>query len=244
MSQNLPEFRKASIKPVECLKEAYALIKDQYWLFLGITVVGLLIGGAVPIVIIGPMMCGIYMCLLQRMRGEEVKFETLFKGFDFFTPSLIASLIQFVPIMIIVFGCYILFFAMFIGLAASQGGSGGGNPVAAMGIIVLMFVFVFVLVLVVALIQGFFIFIYPLIVDKKLSGVDAVKTSIRAVRANLGGVFGVVLLNLGVSLLGVLCCYVGAFFVLPVTMASQAVLYRKVFPQDFSQTAVAPQWQS
>jgi uncharacterized membrane protein len=244
MSQNLPEVHRVSIKPVECLKEGYALIKDKYWLFLGIIVVGLLIGGAVPVVIIGPMMCGIYMCLLQRMRGEEVKFETLFKGFDFFMPSLIASLIQFVPIFILVFGCYILFFAMFIGLAASQGGSGGGNPAAAMGMIVLMFVFIFAMLLIVTLIQGFFIFMYPLIVDKKLSGVDAVKTSISAVRANLGGVFGLMLLNLGVTLLGVLCCYIGAFFVVPVTMASHAVLYRKVFPPDFSQAAVAPQWQS
>src|SRR5437667_1581607 len=133
---------------------------------------------------------------------------------------------------------------MIIGLVASQGNSGGGNPLAAMGIIVMMFVFVFVLLLVVTLIQGFFIFMYPLIVDKKLSGVDAVKTSFSAVRANLGGVFGLVLLNLGVTLLGVLCCYIGAFFVVLVTMASHAVLYRKVLPPDFSQTAVAPQWQS
>ena len=244
MSQNLPEFRKASIRPVECLKEGYALIKDQYWLFLGIVVVGLLIGGAVPVVIIGPMMCGIYMCLLQQMRGEVVKFETLFKGFEFFTPSLIASLIQFVPIIILIFGSYILFFAMFFALAASQGGSGGGNPAAAVGMMVMVFVFVFVMIFLGTLIQGFFIFMYLLIVDKKLSGVDAVKTSFSAVRANLGGVFGLVLLNLGVTLLGVLCCYIGVFFVVPVTMASHAVLYRKVFPPDFSQIAVAPQWQS
>ena len=244
MSQNLPEVRKVSIKPVECLKEGYALIKDQYWLFLGITVVGLLIGGAVPIVIIGPMMCGIYMCLLQRMRGEEVKFETLFKGFDFFTPSLIASLIQFVPIIILIFGSYILFFALFFALAASQGGSGGGNPAAALGMIVMVFLFVIFILIISVLIQALFIFMYPLIVDKKLSGVDAVKTSFSAVRANLGGVLGLVLLNLGVTLLGVLCCYIGAFLVVPVTMASHAVLYRKVFPPDFSQAAVAPQWQS
>jgi uncharacterized membrane protein len=244
MSQNLPEVHKVSIQPVECLKEGYALIKDQYWLFLGITVVGLLIGGAVPVVIIGPMMCGIYLCLLQRMRGEEVKFETLFKGFDFFMPSLIASLIQFVPIIILVFGSYILFFVMFIGLAASQGGSGGGNPAAALGMMVMVFLFVIFILIMSVLIQALFIFMYPLIVDKKLSGMDAVKTSFSAVRANLGGVFGLVLLNLGVTLLGLLCCYVGVFFVVPVTMASQAVLYRKVFPPDFSQTAVAPQWQS
>jgi uncharacterized membrane protein len=244
MSQNLPEVHRVSIKPVECLKEGYALIKDQYWLFLGITVVGLLIGGAVPVVIIGPMMCGIYLCLLQRMRGEEVKFETLFKGFDFFMPSLIASLIQFVPIIILVFGSYILFFVMFIGLAASQGGSGGGNPAAALGMMVIVFLFVIFILIMSVLIQALFIFMYPLIVDKKLSGMDAVKTSFSAVRANLGGVFGLVLLNLGVTLLGVLCCYVGVFFVVPVTMASHAVLYRKVFPPDFGQVAVAPQWQS
>lgn len=244
MSQHLPEIHKVSIKPVECLKEGYALIKDQYWLFLGIVVVGLLIGGAVPVVIIGPMMCGIYLCLLQRMRGEEVKFETLFKGFDFFMPSLIASLIQFVPIIIMIFGSYILFFAVFLALAASQGGSGGGNPAAALGMMVMIFLFVIFMLVMGVLIQALFIFMYPLIVDKKLSGVDAVKTSFSAVRANLGGVFGLVLLNLGVTLLGVLCCYIGAFFVVPVTMASHAVLYRKVFPPDFSQTAVAPQWQS
>ncbi|HEY3027272.1 MAG TPA: DUF975 family protein [Pyrinomonadaceae bacterium] len=244
MSQHLPEVHKVSIKPVECLKEGYALIKNQYWLFLGITVVGLIIGGAVPVVIIGPMMCGIYLCLLQQMRGEEVKFETLFKGFDFFMPSLIASLIQFVPIIILIFGSYILFFAVFFALAASQGGSGDGNPAAALGMIVMIFLFVIFILIMGVLIQALFIFMYPLIVDKNLSGVDAVKTSFSAVRANLGGVFGLVLLNLGVTLIGVLCCYVGVFFVVPVTMASQAVLYRKVFPPDFSQTAVAPQWQS
>ena len=59
------QFRTGVVKPVECLKEGWALIKDQYWLFLGITVVGMLIGKAVPIVLLGPMMAGIFLCLLQ-----------------------------------------------------------------------------------------------------------------------------------------------------------------------------------
>src|SRR6266550_3254308 len=46
------QFRTGVIKPVECLKEGWALIKDQYWLFLGIVFVGVFIGSAVPIVIV------------------------------------------------------------------------------------------------------------------------------------------------------------------------------------------------
>jgi uncharacterized membrane protein len=243
MSQNLPEFRSRVVKPVECLKEGYALIKDQYWLFLGITVVGLLIGGAVPVILIGPMMCGIYLCLLQRIRGGKVEFGDLFKGFDYFGPSLIASLIQFVPMIIVLIPVYIVMFLMFMALGATQQRS-GGDPAAALGMMVVMFFFFLVIMFVAVLIQAFFIFMYPLIVDKKLSGVDAVKTSLNAAKANLGGVIGLTLLNFVLTFVGLLCCYIGVLAVVPVTTAANAVLYRKVFPEDFGQAAAPPQWQS
>jgi hypothetical protein len=241
MSQNLPEFRSRVIRPVECLKEGYALIKDQYWLFLGISVVGLLIGGAVPVVLIGPMMCGIHLCLLQHMRGGKVEFGDLFKGFDYFMPSLIASLIQLVPLLIVMVPAYIVFIVMFMTLGATQQRS-GGDPAAALGIMVVTFFIILVAMLVAVLIQAFFMFMYPLIVDKKLSGVDAVKTSLNAAKANLGGVIGLTLLNFVLTFVGLLCCYVGAFAVVPVCMASYAVAYRKVFPEDFAAPAVSPQW--
>jgi hypothetical protein len=242
MSQNLPEFRSGVIKPVECLKEGYALIKDQYWLFLGITVVGLLIGGAVPVILIGPMMCGIYLCLLQRMRGGHVEFADLFKGFDYFMPSLIASLIQFIPMIILIIPVYIVFFGMMMMMGATQGR--GGDPAAALGMMVVMFFLVVIIMLIAVLVQAIFIFMYPLIVEKKLSGVDAVKTSLNAAKANLVGVIGLALLNFALTFVGLLCCYVGAFAVIPVTMAANAVIYRKVFPEGPAQPAVAPQWQS
>ena len=68
MTPEQTDFRVGVIKPVECIKEGWALIKDQYWLFFGISIVGILIGGAVPIVLIGPMMAGIFLCLFQRQR--------------------------------------------------------------------------------------------------------------------------------------------------------------------------------
>src|SRR5213080_1064453 len=101
MDPNPVEFRSGVIAPVECLKEGWATIKDRYWLFLGATLVALLIGGLVPIVLLGPMMGGLYMCLFAKMRGENVEFGLLFKGFDYFLPGLIAAAIQTVPVVII-----------------------------------------------------------------------------------------------------------------------------------------------
>src|SRR5437016_9163600 len=103
-------FRTGVIKPVECVKEGWALIKDQYWLFLGVVFVGFFIASAVPLVLIGPMMVGIYLCLLRRMRGEPVEFGTLFKGFDYFAQGLIAALIQAIPMVIVIVPMYVLMF--------------------------------------------------------------------------------------------------------------------------------------
>lgn len=239
MSQNLPEFRSGVIRPVECLKEGYALIKDQYWLFLGISVVGLIIANAVPVILIGPMMCGIHLCLLRRMRGGNVEFADLFKGFEYFGPSVIAALIQFVPIFVLLVPFYIIFIALSMMMAATSQ-QRGGDPGAVLGIMLVMFVLFLILMVLVVLIQAFFIFAFPLIVDKKLPGMDAVKASLSAAKANFGGVIGLTLLTTVLTFVGVLCCYVGAFAVMPVTMASYAVAYRKVFPEGLAEPAVAP----
>ena len=91
-------------------------------------------------------------------------------------------------------------------------------------------VFFVVIMAVAVIVSIFFMFAFPLIADRNLSGVDAVKLSIKAARANLGGVCGLVLLCMGLAMLGVLCCYVGAFLVAPVSLAAYAVAYRRVFP--------------
>ena len=40
-----PEFNRRALQPITCFREGWQLIKDDFWLFLGITVVGMLIGG-------------------------------------------------------------------------------------------------------------------------------------------------------------------------------------------------------
>ena len=43
------EFRRNVIKPVECLKAGHELVRSQYWLFVGIIAVGMIIAGVVPL---------------------------------------------------------------------------------------------------------------------------------------------------------------------------------------------------
>jgi len=240
MTPEQADFRAGVIKPVECIKEGWALIKDQYWLFFGITLVGMLIGGAVPIVLLGPMMSGIFLCLFQRQRHEPVEFGTLFKGFDYFVPSLIVALIKVIPVIILMIPYYIFMMAVMF-KTMPRGGNPSPEDTSAffMSFFGIEIVFVVVVVAVSMLIEIFFIFAFPLVVDRKLSGLDAVKLSFRAGKANFGGVFGLLLLNAGLGIVGILCCIVGAYFYLPVSIAAMSVAYRRVFP-DVSQTFSGP----
>jgi hypothetical protein len=214
------------------LQAGWSLIKSQYWLFLGITAVGILVGSVGPMaILLGPMMCGIYLCLLARMRGEAVSFELLFKGFDYFAQSLIATLIQVVPVMLVLVPFYLVFFFMFVGNMNRPRRRGAPpDPAEFYPLLILMGVLVLVAIVFGALVGALFIFTYPLIVEKRLAALEAVKLSFRAAMANLGGVLGLILLNMVIGFAGLLLCYVGALLVLPIHYASWAVAYRQVFP--------------
>ena len=82
-----------AVRPVECLRAGWDLVKGDYWLLLGITFVGGLIAGLAPLgVMMGPMMCGIYFCPVSPGPRPPIRFEMLFDGFEHFVPSLIATL--------------------------------------------------------------------------------------------------------------------------------------------------------
>jgi hypothetical protein len=105
------QFKRNAVEPIECIKAGFALIKSQYWLFVGITVVGIIIGSIVPLgILMGPMMCGIYLALFQTRRRQPIEFGTLFKGFDYFGDSLIATLLHLIPVIVIIVPSYIIFF--------------------------------------------------------------------------------------------------------------------------------------
>jgi hypothetical protein len=234
VSANVTTFNRGAVRPVECLKAAWELIKGQYWLFLGITAVGILVGSLGPMaILLGPMMCGIFLCLLARMRSEPFGFDLLFKGFDYFVQSLIATLIQIIPVMLVLVPFYLVFFFTFMNTMNRPRRRGAPpDPSEFYPVIILTVVLVVVAIVIGTLVGALFIFTYPLIVDRRLPGLDAVKLSFKAATANFGGVLGLVLLNMLMGFVGLLLCYVGAILVLPLHYASWAVAYRQVFDRQ------------
>jgi uncharacterized membrane protein len=217
------DFQTKVIRPVEIYKESWVLIKDQYWLIFAITIVGLILGGAVPIVVIGPAICGIYLCLFRKIEGREVMFEQLFKGFDYFKPSLIVAVVTMVPVFVLIFTIYI----PMIGMAIA-------GPRMSERELVSFFigagVFEFFVAFFMVCLHTLLMFAFPLIVDRKLTGIQAMKTSAKAVWQNLGGVAGLFGVGFLVAIVGYLMLCVGIYLVIPLILMSNAVAFRKIFP--------------
>ena len=222
-------FRRNVVEPIGCISAAWAMVKEQYWLFVGMCAVGLLIGSAVPMgILTGPMMCGLYMAFFAIRRGRPIEFGTLFKGFDYFGPSVVATLLHVLPILVIVIPAYFLFYVGVFVSVAAQGGN-EPNPAAFFGVMGFFILFWIAMVLLIIFISIGFVFAYPLIVDRKLSGLDAVKWSFKAALANFWRLLGMTLLTGLLALCGMVLCYVGVFLVFPIMYGSVAIAYERVF---------------
>jgi len=234
------EFRRKAVEPMECLKGGWNLIKDQYWLFVGMTAVGLIIGSVVPLgIMLGPMMCGIYLALFQTRRRNPIEFGLLFKGFDYFGDSVVATLLHMIPIVIVIVPTYILFYVgLFVMMGQQQ--SGEPDPGMMLGFFGFFAIFWLAIIVLLILLSVVFAFAYPLIVDRRLSGVEAVKLSIKAAMANFWGLLGLLMMTGLMGFVGIIFCYVGAFMVMPVSLAAIAVAYEQVFGLGEFQPNVPP----
>ena len=236
MTPQIP-FQRNAVEPVQCIKDGWQLIKGQYWLFVGMAAVGMLIGSAVPMgILMGPMMCGLFLSFFKVMRREPVEFGTLFKGFDYFGPGVIATLLHMLPIMAVVIPAYFLFY---VGMIFSMAASGAGDepsPAPMLAMFVMFGIFWIVILVLVVVISIGFTFAHPLIVDRKMQGFDAVKLSFKAAMANFWRLLGMAMLTFVLNIAGVLLCYVGVFLVLPIGYAAIASAYNQVFglrnPED------------
>ncbi|HOT00438.1 MAG TPA: hypothetical protein PLY66_05470 [Acidobacteriota bacterium] len=224
----LIQFTQGQVKPWACLIEGWGLVRGRYWLFVGITACGMLLGTVVPVILFGAMMCGIYLCYLEQLRGDRVEFRRLFDGFQYFHSSLVATAL-------------LMAVSLLVALPASLSLSGAvimlplfidrGRLTLAFGLyLATIGVFVLIIMMVVIILGAFFLYTFPLIAEHGLSGSEAVRLGARAARANLWGTVGVMAIQVLLGMVGVCLCYVGAFLVLPVTMGAVVAAYRKVFP--------------
>ena len=233
------DFNRNAVSPVECVKGGWNLIKNQYWLILGMVIVGWMIASAVPFgILMGPMMCGLFLTFFKLRRGEPIEFGLLFKGFEYLGQSIIATLIHVVPMICLVVGAYILFYVFFL-FAMFSAQASGDQGAAALLIVFLVYALFFVAVMALIMFLSIgFMFVYPLIVDRGLPGLDAVKMSFKAAFANFWGLLGMVFLNFLLSVAGIFLCFIGVYFVLPISYAAVAVAYEQIF--GLRQAPMAP----
>lgn len=229
--QNLsptPTFRRGAVQPVVCIQTGWELIKQRYWLFLGMSFVAIFLGSMVPFgLILGPMMCGIYLTIFQLRRNQPIEFGLLFKGFDYFGDSVVATLIHYVPMVMIILPFYIVLYAGMFMIMPRSGGE--PDPASLIGFLALLFLMMLVMFILITLMSIFFTFSYPLIVDRKMSGIDAVKFSAKGAMANFVPLLGLWLMNGILMFIGVLLCYVGMFLAMPITFAAIETAYEQVF---------------
>jgi uncharacterized membrane protein len=201
--------------------------------------VAILLGSVVPFgLLLGPMMCGIYITLFQRRRGQTVEFGTLFKGFDYFGESIVATLLHYVPMMMIIIPVYIVVYGgmfFFMSRQASE-----PDQASVFGFLAVILLLVFFMIVALLLVSVVFTFTYPLIVDRKLSGLEAVKLSAKAALGNFWSLLCLLLLNGLIGFAGVLLCYVGVFLVFPISLAAIAVAYEQVFSLGELQSPILP----
>ncbi len=224
MAMTNTEFKTGVIKPIECFKEGWELIKDQYWLLFAITLVGAMIGGFTLYILIGAMLCGIYFCYLKKIDGQTVAFDDLWVGFQKLLPGFLLMLFLIVP-MIVVYGIIYVPIIM----AAAMGSKLGETELMQM--FVGAFAVDAVLIVLMTCFHTLLIFSFPLLVDRNIGVWQSITLSARAVWKNLGGVAGMIGVVLVVSIVGaLLTCGLGAYFIMPIVLAGYVVAYRKIFP--------------
>jgi hypothetical protein len=206
-------------------------------MYLGAGLVAWLMISCIPcanIFLLGPVMGGFAFLVLRDLRNEPVEFGMLFKGFEKFVPLMVIGLIQMIPAVVF----QVIRIGVDVGRIGMDPGrgntdfyqsSGVPNPILAgltFGVIVIFIGFIIFQVIW----NAAFMFAIPLVLENNIGAGEAIKLSLSAVFANIGGIILLMILGCLVMLLGAIAFCIGIFVALPVVWAANVIAYRQVFP--------------
>lgn len=244
------EYQRGAISAGDCIGNAWTLVTNKFWLYVGLGFLTIILIGCIPIVnlfIMGPILGGFYYVVLRDMRGEPVEFGMLFKGFEKFVPLMVVGLIQSVPGIIFQVLRLTLDLTNIIGNGAGSSGRSdqfqGSIPnISALlaGISAMVILTLIGFALFAAVWQIVLLFAVPIVLENDVSPIDAIKLSISAAFSNIGGLILLIILQMLVGLLGLVALCLGYFVAIPVIYAANAFAYRQVFPLIASQFNYSP----
>ena len=231
-----PQYIKGAIDATGCISNAWELIKPNYWLFFGISLLTYVLIACIPclnVILMGPVMGGVYYTAFRAMRGEPIEFGMMFKGFERFVPLMVVGIVQSIPSIIYqAFDISIRVSNASLGsILQGRGGNGDGDLAIAGGFLAVIII-VSLILMIFAIVWGIsFAFAIPIIVENEnMSPIEALKLSARAAWSNVGGIVVLAILSFLIAFVGVLALCIGVLFVLPVIWVSWAFAYRQVFP--------------
>lgn len=234
MSPSLPAppiGQRVSINPFNLISRGWELIKADYWLFFGLCLVALFLSGMVPFYIIfGPMFVGLWLCHKELEVTKRTSFETLFRGFDSFMPSLLACLIHMAFMAIVAVPLFIvLAIGMFAVSVPVQGGS-EPDPAVVLSVLAVFFVILLPVMMLFVLMQYAMMLSFFLIADRGLQAWESVTVAYGAVLRNFWGMLWLSIVVAFVSILLMAMCVVPAILFIPVQYATMYLLFRELFP--------------
>jgi hypothetical protein len=241
------QYVSGAISPGDCVGGAWNLVTRQFWLYIGVGLLTLILIGCIPFVgsiLMGPVLGGFYFLVLRDMRDEPVDFGMMFKGFEKFLPLMLAGLVQAAPSIVATILQYTVDFARIVGPGARGGDVNfyqSGSDAIFAGISAGLLVIIVVLALFGIVWSIALSFAVPLILEHDLPVVDALLTSAKAALSNAGGLIVLIILEILIAILGVIALCIGIFVAMPVIYAANVFAYRMVFPYfDRSNLNTAP----
>ncbi len=168
------------------------MVKEDMGNFFLLALVFSVLNSAVPLILQGPLIIGFHIFCIKKLLGRRTEFADLFKGFNFFVPALVASVL--------------------IGLFTFAGSLLCIIP----GLVI----------------AAMFKFTYLFILDKRMDFWQAMQASHSIVKQDYFGFTMFLLALVGVVLLGAICCIIGVFVGIPVTLAAITVAYREIVGFD------------
>ena len=208
-----------------CIGRAWELMKSNFWLLVGATLVNGLCQGAassIPIlgyctgpVLQGPLLGGLYLLYLKLAHGGEGMFGDAFSGFSNFVQLMLASVVG-----------TLLIYVWFVpgGICLFIGIGNNNETMQIVGVALAVLGLPFALYLAVA-----WIFSYLLIMDRKYDFWTAFKVSRRVVHRCWWGMFGLLIVLGLIQILGFLALCLGIFVTMTLLYGGIVYAYNDIF---------------
>ncbi|MCD6051558.1 MAG: hypothetical protein K0Q55_2967 [Verrucomicrobia bacterium] len=237
----------ANLSIGECFGKGWEMFQQNMAIAIGTSLLvflAFLAVGFVPFAhffLNGPLLGGFLYFYIMMVRGKECQVGTAFAGFGpQFVPLMLAGiLIAFIGMLCILPGIGIAIAGVvslgLFGMSANQ--AQDAIQAASIGAIVLMVAGVFLSILLTWLVTIFLQFTYPLIIDKKLDLMAALKLSFRRSMQNWFSLFLLLIVGGLLNFVGLLLCGVGMLFTVPWNFAAIAVAYEKLFPGETAKSS-------